>query len=84
MDTPLELPFIKCLGEAVKQVIGRTVYSGIPGATDASIFSQHGTPSIVFGPGSLSKAHTRDEYVEISQLKQATKIYALTALKYLG
>ncbi len=84
MDTPLELPFIKCLGEAVKQVVGRTVYSGIPGATDASIFSQHGIPGIVFGPGHLSKAHTRDEYVEISQLKQATKIYALTALKYLG
>ncbi|MBS7279994.1 MAG: M20 family metallopeptidase [Candidatus Freyarchaeota archaeon] len=84
MDTPLELPFIKCLGEAVKQVIGRIVYSGIPGATDASIFSQHGIPGIVFGPGRLSKAHTRDEYVEISQLKQATKIYALTALKYLG
>jgi acetylornithine deacetylase/succinyl-diaminopimelate desuccinylase len=84
MDTPLELPFIKCLGEAVKQVVGRTVYSGIPGATDASIFSQHGIPGIVFGPGHLRKAHTRDEYVEISQLKQATKIYALTALKYLG
>ena len=83
MDTPTNLPFIKCLDEAVSQVVGETVYSGIPGSTDASIFTQSGIPSVLFGPGHISKAHSSDEYVEISQLKKAADTYALTALKFL-
>ena len=83
MDTPTDLPFIKCLDEAVSQVVGETVYSGIPGSTDASIFTQSGIPSVLFGPGHISKAHSSDEYVEISQLKKAADTYALTALKFL-
>jgi acetylornithine deacetylase/succinyl-diaminopimelate desuccinylase-like protein len=84
MDTPLDLPFIKCLDEAVKHAVGKTNYAGIAGSTDASLFSQHGIPSIVFGPGHLSKAHTSDEHIEISQLKKAADVYALTALKFLS
>ncbi|MFB0559863.1 MAG: M20 family metallopeptidase [Candidatus Lokiarchaeia archaeon] len=84
MDTPIDLPFIKCLDEAVEHVFGQTNYAGIAGSTDAALFSQHGIPSIVFGPGHLSKAHTSDEYIEISQLKKAAEIYAITALKFLS
>ncbi|MGQ9723539.1 MAG: M20 family metallopeptidase [Candidatus Jordarchaeum sp.] len=84
MDTPLDLPFIKFLDEAVNQVMGKTVYAGIAGSTDASLFSQHGIPSIVFGPGRLSMAHTANEHIEISQLKKAADTYALTALKFLS
>jgi acetylornithine deacetylase/succinyl-diaminopimelate desuccinylase len=83
MDTPLNLPFIKCLGEAVNQVVGRTKYAGTPGSSDASIFTQHRIPSVIFGPGDELDAHSSDEFIEISQLKKAAEVYALTALKYL-
>jgi acetylornithine deacetylase/succinyl-diaminopimelate desuccinylase-like protein len=32
-------------------------------------------PSVVFGPGSIAKAHTRDEFIEIDQLEKAAEVY---------
>ena len=33
--------------------------------TDAGVFSAHGIPGVVFGPGSIAQAHTADEWVAI-------------------
>ncbi len=43
-------------------------------ATDASYLSSVGIPSIVFGPGSIERAHTHNEYVEINQIEKASRI----------
>lgn len=37
-------------------------------ATEASIFSVVGVPSVLIGPGSISQAHKPNEFVEIEQL----------------
>ena len=42
--------------------------------TDSPAFYAIGVPSVVFGPGSLLQAHTKDEWIEVSQLYQATDI----------
>lgn len=42
--------------------------------TDASTLCQAGIPSLVFGPGSIDQAHTKDEWIEIDQLDKATDI----------
>lgn len=42
--------------------------------TNGSRFSVTGVPAIVFGPGSIAQAHTKDEWVSIDQLRQATEI----------
>lgn len=34
-----------------------------------------GVPSIVFGPGSIQQAHTRDEFIDIEQLEKAAEVY---------
>jgi len=34
-----------------------------------------GVPSVVFGPGSIQQAHTKDEWIEISQLERAADVY---------
>ena len=34
-----------------------------------------GVPSIVFGPGSVAQAHTKDEWICIDQLESASEIY---------
>jgi acetylornithine deacetylase len=34
-----------------------------------------GIPAVIFGPGSISQAHTEDEFVEIEQLKKAARVY---------
>jgi acetylornithine deacetylase len=41
---------------------------------DASVLSQGGIPSIVFGPGDIAQAHTADEWISLSQLERATLI----------
>jgi succinyl-diaminopimelate desuccinylase len=48
---------------------------GVPYCTHASTTSCAGVPSIVFGPGSITQAHTEDEFIEIEQLNLAAEIY---------
>ncbi|HRX81292.1 MAG TPA: M20/M25/M40 family metallo-hydrolase, partial [Pirellulaceae bacterium] len=48
---------------------------GVPYGTDAPAFDAIGCPTIVFGPGSIEQAHTKDEWLAIEQLEKATEIY---------
>jgi acetylornithine deacetylase len=48
---------------------------GAPYVTDASHYSAVGAPTLVLGPGHLGQAHTKDEYVERTQLDLAQKVY---------
>lgn len=43
--------------------------SCFPSACDARIFETFGIPTVIYGPGSLYRAHGPDEYVEIDELK---------------
>jgi succinyl-diaminopimelate desuccinylase len=47
-----------------------------PYGTEASLYTDHGIPSLVLGPGSLKQAHTVDEFVEVSEAKKALAIYS--------
>jgi acetylornithine deacetylase len=47
---------------------------GAPFGTDASKIAQVDIPVVVFGPGSIRQAHTKDEYIEIEELVQAAEI----------
>jgi acetylornithine deacetylase/succinyl-diaminopimelate desuccinylase-like protein len=79
-------PFVGILQEASERVLGRRLrLGGFPAFTDAYWFHTHaGIPSIpAFGPGLLPLAHGPNEYVSIEAIMQASKIYALAALKYL-
>ncbi|MBE3128134.1 MAG: ArgE/DapE family deacylase [Actinobacteria bacterium] len=52
--------------------------------TDANIFTGlSGIPTLVFGPQG-ENLHSSNEYVEMDSLIKATKIYILTAVKYLS
>ncbi|HUG66944.1 MAG TPA: M20 family metallopeptidase [Pirellulaceae bacterium] len=48
---------------------------GVPYGTDAPAFNAIQCPTIVFGPGSIEQAHTKDEWLAIEQLTKATEIY---------
>jgi len=48
------------------------------------LFAHANTPAILFGPGDIACAHSDNEYMDISELSPATKIYALTALDICG
>lgn len=53
---------------------------GVPYGTDAGPLGEAGIPGVVFGPGDIAQAHTRDEWVEIDQVKRAAEAYYQMAL----
>lgn len=61
--------------ERVAQVDGPHSALGVPFGTHASPIAAAGVPAIVFGPGSIAQAHTKDEYIEIDQLDKAAEVY---------
>jgi acetylornithine deacetylase len=48
---------------------------GVPYGTHASRTDNAGVPSVVFGPGSIAQAHTKDEWLDIDQLEKAAEVY---------
>lgn len=59
------------LAEALALPIGEPVNFW----TEASLFSEAGYAAIVYGPGSISQAHTADEWVSISELEEVAGQY---------
>jgi acetylornithine deacetylase len=61
--------------EVIAQVAGPHQSIGVPFGTHASRTHTAGVPSVVFGPGSIDQAHTKDEFIEIDQLERAAEVY---------
>ncbi len=43
--------------------------------TEAALFAEAGAHAIVVGPGDIAQAHTAGEWVELSQLEEAVRVY---------
>ncbi len=56
----------------VSELTGLNSQDVVSFGTDAGYFSDDGLSTVVFGPGSISRAHKADEYIEISELEQGT------------
>ena len=54
---------------------GRGEKVGVQYGTHASRLAAAGVPSVVFGPGSIAQAHTKDEWIEVAQLDWAAEVY---------
>lgn len=59
----------------IAAVAGPREIQGAWYGTNASRFAAGGIPSLVFGPGSISQAHTVDEWIDIEQLRLASEVY---------
>jgi acetylornithine deacetylase/succinyl-diaminopimelate desuccinylase-like protein len=62
------------LGAAIDAVEGRHSVLAVPFGTDASSIALAGIPAVVFGPGDIAQAHTKDEWVELDQIDRAAEI----------
>ncbi len=49
--------------------------SSVAFGTDAGLFARAGIPSLVLGPGSIDRAHTEAEYVEVDQLERMVLVF---------
>jgi acetylornithine deacetylase len=75
LDCPALAPtggdeFVARLGDA----IGPHRVIAVPFGTDASTIQEAGTPAVVFGPGDIAQAHTKDEWVELAQVQRAAEV----------
>jgi acetylornithine deacetylase len=59
----------------VRSVAGPRNKVGVPYETHASWIAAAGVPSVVFGPGGIEQAHTKDEWIEVAQLDLASEAY---------
>ncbi len=74
MDVPADADFVRHLGRSIKSVRGSVNVATAPYATNAGVYNRHSIPTVVFGPGNISQAHTDSEYVEIDQVQGAVAI----------
>jgi acetylornithine deacetylase len=64
------------LKEAVKSVTGREPgVVGVPYGTDAGPLGKSGLRCVVFGPGDIAQAHTKDEWIDLDEVRQAAEAY---------
>ena len=80
-----EEPIVAEAARAYRELSGREpTYNGVPGATDGTFLSAwKGIPCLVNGPGPRHVPHQADEYVEVGELGEAARLYALTAWRFL-
>lgn len=81
-----DAPIVQALAGATLAVAGREpVWGGVPGSTDGTILHTWGNvPVVTCGPGDTYLPHHVDEYMDIDQLIEATRLYVVTALRYCG
>ncbi len=78
-------PLLITLFGSVRELVGPTIFFMVPFASDGRLLRKAGlTSTAVYGPGNLTLAHTADEKVAIADLLNATKVFAISALRYLG
>jgi succinyl-diaminopimelate desuccinylase len=78
-------PVVQAADWATRQMSNQEpTYAGVPGATDGTfLWALKNIPIVTMGAGDRQVPHQVDEWVDLDQLVETAKIYALTALHYL-
>ncbi len=78
-------PIVLAADWATRRISGKEpLHAGVPGTTDGTFLWQlKNIPIVTMGAGVRDVAHQADEWVDLDQLVDTAKIYALSALHYL-
>ena len=74
MEIPESAPIVRLLANAISEERGDATVESAQYATDAGIYNGAGIPAVVFGPGDIARAHTSNEFLELSELESAASI----------
>lgn len=75
MQTDLDHNLITALLDASEKAAHIRQIDSASMATDASSFTSMKIPTPIFGPGNANKAHTQNEFIEISDLEKGLNAY---------
>ncbi len=70
LETSSDLPLVRQL----LAVTGQKAGVGVDFFCDAAILASGGIPSVVFGPGNIAQAHTRDEWISLRSLEDGARL----------
>jgi acetylornithine deacetylase len=82
LETPADSPVARTASCVLRDMGLNGEPTGVPYGSDASKLSRHGIPSIIFGPGSIDRAHAAVEYVECDQVLKAEEFYRQFLLRF--
>ncbi|MEH7299818.1 M20 family metallopeptidase [Neobacillus drentensis] len=84
-ETSLEDPIVRASVESFRSVAGKEpIYNGVPGATDGTFLHLAGIPIVTTGAGDRHIPHQINEYIDVAELVEASRIYAQTAMLFLN
>lgn len=85
-ETSPDSEIVKAVTGAYRDVAGKDMkLNGVPGATDGTFLQcLKGIKVVVTGAGNREIPHHYDEYVEIEELQEAARLYAVSALRFLN
>jgi acetylornithine deacetylase/succinyl-diaminopimelate desuccinylase-like protein len=70
LSTDESLPWVQRLGGVARG------FTTAPWFSDASVLSTPTCPAICIGPGSIAQAHTKDEFILLSDLEEGTQFFS--------
>jgi acetylornithine deacetylase/succinyl-diaminopimelate desuccinylase family protein len=80
-----ETQIVLAVQDAGEHVFGvRPAITGMSGSTDARFLIAAGVPTVIFGPGDASDAHTIDESIAVDDLRRGALTYAAAMCQFLG
>lgn len=82
LDTPASAAVVRTASTVLTEMGLASEPSGVPFGCDASKLARAGIPSIVFGPGSIDRAHTADEFIEHDQVEQALEFHRRFLMRF--
>ncbi len=84
LKTGADDPIALSVGHALRELSGSARKAGdFPAWTDGALLAEFGgIPTVILGPGDLQLAHSPREAIEIEQVLEAARLYALTALDF--
>ncbi|MDG0814553.1 M20 family metallopeptidase [Cohnella rhizosphaerae] len=85
LGTPQDDPIVRAASDTARRL---ALPADVCGETYGSNASKYqgigGIPSIVYGPGSIAQAHSREEWVSVAEVEAAAAFYMELAREYRG
>ena len=70
--------------ELVLKLAQRNATEVVAYGTEAGLYQTAGIPSVVWGPGDIAQAHTKDEFISLADLEAGESAYLDLATKLLS
>jgi acetylornithine deacetylase/succinyl-diaminopimelate desuccinylase-like protein len=84
MPSAVDDPLVQAMLSANERLGLSTEPTGFSMGTDGRFFAEAGYPTIIYGPGDPKLAHIPDEWVGIEEILDATRAYAIAAVRLIG